>query len=309
MTAWGVVQSLRERHAGVRVVVADTNPRELVAAAADADAFVRVPPARDARFAKAFHEAVERHGVDTYVPIHDVEIIEAAAARDTGVLPAGLVTTAPPADAAQICWDKLRVAEALGAAGLPTPVTLRGDAAGWTGPCMVKPREGVGSRGARLLAGPELRSGEEASSGYVLQEACVAPEITIDAFRSSRDGWFAATCRERVEVRQGIATRCRVYACERLEGLAQRVGETLGLTGTFCLQVMRSADDDRWLVTDVNPRPGGATRMSVAAGMDYHGAMLADAWGLDPRPHLPGLDAERWVARGFVERIVAPEPA
>lgn len=310
MTAWGVVQSLRASHPGLRLVVADTNPRELVAAAADADAFERVPAAADAAFRTAFAAAVERHGVDTWIPIHDAEIVAAAAAREAGTLPASVVVTAPSAAAARLCGDKLAVAEALAAAGVGSPVTVRGDMAGdWSGPCMVKPRDGVGSRGARLLADPHLRTPEEASAAYVLQEPCTAPEVTIDAFRSARDGWFAAACRERIDVRAGVATRCRVFSDPQLERFAQATAETLGLTGAYCLQAMRSTAGDRWLVTDVNPRLGGATRMSVVAGMDFHAAMVAEAWGEDARPFLPGLARERWVARGYVERLLEPETA
>ena len=307
MTAWGVVQSLRASSPGLRLVTADTNPRELVAASADADAFERVPAAADPAFAAAFAAATARHRVDTWIPVHDVEIVVAAEARANGTLPAGIVTTAPEAAPARLCWDKLAVAEALAAAGIGSPATLRGDAAGaWRGPCMVKPRNGVGSHGARLLDGPHLRTPEEASDAFVLQELCDAPEVTIDAFRAARDGWFAAACRERIDVRAGIATRCRVFPDAELEQLALRVAEAVGLTGVFCLQAMRSRTHDRWLVTDVNPRPGGATRMSVAAGMDFHAAMVADAWGEDARRFLPGLTRERWVARGYVERVLEP---
>jgi biotin carboxylase len=290
----------------MRVVVADTNPRELVAASADADAFVQVPAVRDARFSEVFNDAAVRSEVDTWVPVHDLEVIAAAEARDRGGLPPGIVTTAPALEAARLCWDKLRVSAVLVDSGLPTPRTVRSDVSGWRGPCVVKPRNGVGSRGMRLLDSPSLRTSEEASAAFLLQEPCVGPEVTIDAFRSARDGWFAATCRERLDVRAGIATRCRVFADERLSSLAEDVAKAIGLTGTFCMQVMRSVDRDGWLVTDVNPRPGGATRMSVAAGMDYHSALLADVWGDDPRPYLPGLVGERWVARGYVERVLAP---
>jgi len=289
------------------IVAADTHPRELVAAAADADAFVRVPPVLDSLFPQSFRRAAARFGVDTWVPVHDLEVIAAAEARDGDRLPVGVVTTAPALEAARLCWDKLLIAEALADAGVPTPKTERGDTVHWRGGCMVKPRNGVGSRAVRLVDDASRRTDEERSEAFVVQEPCVGPEVTVDAFRSAHDGWFAATCRERLDVRAGVATRCRVYSDERLSQLAADVAEVVGLTGSFCLQAMRAIDGDRWLITDVNPRPGGATRMSVAAGMDYHAAMLADAWGDDPRPFLPGLAAERWVARGYVERLLEPE--
>jgi carbamoyl-phosphate synthase large subunit len=308
MTAFGVIRSLRERWPALPVVAADTNPRRLVAAAADADAFVRVPPAADPGFLDVLREGMERWQLDTFVPIHDAEIAVAASAAGDGRLPRGVVTTAPALAAVEACSDKLVTARLLSAAGVPVPRTVRGDTAPeWEGPSVAKPRNGVGSRGVRLLRDATERTALESSEAFVLQAACVAPEITVDAFRSARDGWFAAVCRERIEVRAGIATRARVHVDPDLAELAQRAAVALGLTGSFCLQAMQDRNGEGWRVTDVNPRPGGATRMSVAAGMDFHAAALADAWGEDPMPYLPALERPRWVARGYVERVLDDE--
>jgi predicted ATP-grasp superfamily ATP-dependent carboligase len=148
------------------------------------------------------------------------------------------------------------------------------------------------------------RTPDERTDAFVVQACCVAPEVTIDAF-AGRD-CFAAVCRERLEVRAGVATKARVFADAVLTDLAREVARATGLTGAFCFQVMRDPATGGWRVTDVNPRPGGATRMSVAAGVDIHSAMLAEAWGEDPRPFLPVLTGDRWVTRGYVERVATP---
>lgn len=300
-TGWGVVQSIRERWPDAVVVAADTNPAHLVAAAADADAFVQVPPADDPAFVGALRDGLAAHRADTYVPIHDIEILAAARAREAGAL-GDVRCTAPSAAAAALCWDKLRTARALEAAGVPTPETRPGDAA-WDGPCVVKPRSGVGSRGVRLTDGA-ARTPEERTDAFVVQARCAAPEVTVDALHG-RDG-VAAVCRERLEVRAGIATKARVFADAALTDLAREVARATGLTGAFCFQVMRDPRTGAWRVTDVNPRVGGATRMSVAVGVDVHCAMLAEAWGEDPRPYLVMPDGERWVTRGYVERVATP---
>lgn len=301
MTGWGVVQSIRDRWPDAVIVAADTSPGELVAAAADADDFVQVPGAEDDGFLTALRDGFAAHRIDTYVPIHDVEIIVAARARETGALGSGVACTAPPRPAAELCWDKLATARALDAAGVAVPETRPGSAA-WEGPCVVKPRHGVASRGVRLVDGAQ-RTDLERSDVFVVQQPCAAPEVTIDAFRATRGDCFAAVCRERIEVRAGIATKARVFADAELDDIARQVAGATGLRGAFCFQVMRDAESSGWRVTDVNPRPGGATRMSVAAGVDIHAAMLAHAWGEDPAPYVPPLPGERWVTRGYVERV------
>jgi carbamoylphosphate synthase large subunit len=302
-TGWGVIQSLRERRPDARIVAADTNPRHLVAAATDADAFERVPEATDARFAAALHAALAEHEIDVYVPVHDLELIAAAQAREAGRLPSGVACTAPAHAATVLCWDKLETARALEAAGVATPRTAPGTSA-WSGPCVVKPRHGVASHGVRLIDGAE-RTGEERTDVYVVQERCAPPEITIDAFWSADGACFASLARERLEVRAGVATKCRVFFDIELEAIARAVGEATGVRGAFCLQVMRGPGG-AWQVTDVNPRPGGATRMSVVCGLDVHGAMVADALGEDPAAHLATPGDERYVLRGYVERVAQP---
>jgi carbamoyl-phosphate synthase large subunit len=305
-TGWGVVQSVRERWPDATIVAADSNPRHRVAAAADADAFAQVPVATDAAFGPALATALAEHRIDVYVPIHDLELIAAARLREAGALPAGVACTAPSLAAAELCWDKLAVADALEAAGLPAARTAPG-ADAWIGPCVAKPRRGVGSRGVRVLDDGALRTDDERGDGYVVQERCDGPEVTVDAFRS-RDGRVAAAlCRERVATRGGVATTGRLFADAELEALAERLADAVGLRGAFCFQVMRPAGQARgWRITDVNPRVGGATRMSVAVGFDVHAAMLADAWGEDPAPYLARPDGERWVTRGYVERVTGP---
>jgi carbamoylphosphate synthase large subunit len=100
-----------------------------------------------------------------------------------------------------------------------------------------------------------------------------------------------------------VCTKARLFADERLQELAGAVAAACGLRGTFCLQVMRGRAG-RWMVTDVNPRPGGGTAMSVAVGMDFHAAMVAAAWGADGASLLSLPDGERWVARGYVEHVL-----
>jgi hypothetical protein len=63
-------------------------------------------------------------------------------------------------------------------------------------------------------------------------------------------------------------------------------------------------DAGRPLVTDVNVRPGGATRMTVIAGVDLHCAPFAEAWGLPFDGALERLARPRLVLRHFEEELV-----
>jgi biotin carboxylase len=92
--------------------------------------------------------------------------------------------------------------------------------------------------------------------------------------------------------------KARLHFDAELHELAERVAAAVGLVGSFCLQVMKD-ENGRWVVTDVNPRMGGGTAMSLAGGLDFAAAHLAYHWDEDWKPFLPELDRERYVARYY----------
>jgi carbamoylphosphate synthase large subunit len=307
--AYGLVASIRAvwRDA-VHVVAADTNPRHLVAASLLADDYVQVPPVADSGFRPMLLDKLDAFEVDAYLPILDEEIVLAAELRDGGHIGERVAVAAPPAPAAEACFDKLAAARWLEAAGLPAPATFAGKDAAWMPPRMiVKPRHGRGSAGVAEVTSPEaLREAVGGGDELVVQDACSEPELTIDAFRARRGGRVRAVCRERLEVKAGVSTKARVFEDAELEELAGRVASCFELAGSFCIQVMRSANDGRWLITDVNPRCGAGTRLSAAVGVDFFAATVADLWNEETDRFLPRLDRERYVVREYVEFVLEP---
>ena len=303
-TAFSILVAAQQRWGGrLRVIAADTNPAYLVAATALAQNFEQVPLVADERFADHLLEAFSRHNVDTYVPILDEEIVRAAELREAKELPASIVTLAPSVDGARICLDKLASFAWLLSHRIPTPTTVAVSQASWSPQGrLLKPQYGRGSVGVRVLRHEsELAEVAACNQPFVVQELCRHPEITIDAFRSRNRRLFRAVCRERLEVKSGVCTKARVFEDDTLASFAQVIGDGLDLVGTFCVQLMRSWSDDRWLVTDINPRPGAGTAMSTAVGVDFLSATLADAWGLDVRQMLPELTREHFVVRQYTE--------
>jgi biotin carboxylase len=298
---YGIARAIRARWgAATRIVAADTNPPELVAASALADVAVRVPGWSDPAYAAHVAALCAEHDVATWWPIIDAEVAAAARWAAEGRLPEGVVVLAPPADAAALVLDKRELAGWLDEHGLPTPATLEG----WQAPgVVVKPRRGHGSHGVVVCDSPQALDAALAAAGddVLVQARCAPPELTIDAFRS-RDGRVAgALVRERLEVKAGVAVKARVFADAELSALAARLADGLGLTGAFCFQVM--AGPDGWAITDVNPRPGAGTAMSVACGFDVFAATLVDRHGGDPAPLLRTPDGERLVVRHYEEDV------
>jgi predicted ATP-grasp superfamily ATP-dependent carboligase len=307
-TSWGLLVSLREAFDGTYVVGTDTEPAYLVAASSLCDRFEVAPAIEEESFAATLLALIDNATIDTYFPIHDAEIVVAARLRDEGRLN-DVICPVPPTWAAQLCRDKLAAAKWLTEEGFPTPRTCTVDAvpdvdSGW----IVKPRYGVGSVGVEAVRSADALDRWQSCAdrdAFVAQELMLGPEVTLDCFLGT-DGRARAVCRERIEIKTGVSTKARVFEDSELEQLAIRIGKRLGLRGAYCLQVMRDdVGGENWYVTDINPRPGAGTRLSVAAGVNVHAAMMADLWGFDSEPYLARLGRERWVVRHYEEIVLA----
>jgi carbamoylphosphate synthase large subunit len=305
-TAWGVAASLRDAYEDLDLTVCDINPRDLVATASLADRFVQIPLVADSAFRDRIEELVAAEAIDAFFPVHDAEIVAVAELVDEGRLPSECHVMCPPLWSAVACFDKLACFELLQRNGLPTPQTWSLPDAEWPGTSLcVKPRRGVGSAGVRYVGSAtqlvELQAAPDAPD-FCAQELLDEPEITIDCFRDATGAGYSMS-RERLEVKSGVSTKCRVFADPELHELGLAVGEAFSLVGSYCFQVMRATDG--WAITDVNPRTGAGTRMCAAVGANFPAASLALALSDDPLRWLPEFSGNAYVARHYSEVVLA----
>jgi carbamoylphosphate synthase large subunit len=292
------------RNLGVGTIIAgDTNPVHLVASSALAHKFFQVPPAADSRFKACMISLLREHSVDFWIPVLDEEIIEASRIANANNDLATVIHT-QEIKTAELCFDKLKMAPWLERNGFDTLRTeLFRDAKwrpdGW----FAKPRFGRGSVGAGVLrTKTEFMAAKRAASELVAQEIAGPTELTIDAYAPIRSGQVRAMCRERIEVKSGVCTKARAYYDAELERTAQRLAEKLSLRGGFCFQVL-SSKQGKWLITDINPRPGAGTAMSAAVGFDVGAALICDLAGLPFQSHLRQVPSAKHVVRAYQEYV------
>jgi carbamoylphosphate synthase large subunit len=306
-TTWGIATSARERWGEqIGLIATDMLPAHLVAVSALADRYESVPAVGDESFVGGLLSLMEEEGVNTYVPTFDPEIVLAARLRDEGLLD-GVQVLAPPLWAAETCLDKCAASDWLRANGFPAPRRIPFEEDAWPDAgVIVKPRQGVGSVDVQKVTDLESWAawcGRGDLSGWIAEELVRGAEVTLDCFRSRGGNEDRVLCRERVEVKSGVCTKARVFDDEDLAMLGIAIGAGLGLSGAYCLQAMRSAERG-WLVTDINPRPGAGTRLSVALGVHLHVAMFLDLWGRSTEGLLPPMGSERWVVRQYSEIVL-----
>jgi carbamoyl-phosphate synthase large subunit len=257
-----VIRALRE--AGARVVAADMSA--LSVGFHVADAAVTVPAARSAEFLGALRDACATHRVNVLFPDVDEELLPVARAA-ADFERAGVRVLLSSASTIERCTDKLRFAEALEACGLPGPRLLDPaalDAAAF--PVFVKPRAGRGSAHThRVDDRAELEHVLPRVPAPLVQELLPGREYTIDTLSDLDARFLYASVRERLATDSGISVKGRTLEWPYLEDLARQVVEALGVVGPGCLQCILDGDGVPRF-TDLNPRLGGGTVLSVAAG-------------------------------------------
>lgn len=305
-TAYGLVRTLRERWGeAIRLVGTDAGDLRLVAGRELLDECHAVPLLSDPGFDAALDTILAAEAPVVYRPLIDNEIARAARRAAGGLLPDGVVVPWPGVTAAEACADKLALAGLLTTAGIAVAPTRPAATVPWDPRGVVtKPRGGFGSIGVRIFESEAAleRERPHLPAGHIGQPLLAGPEVTVDAWRSAA-GTTRAVARERLGVRGGVATKCRVYEDDGLAALATRIGDALDLRGSFCFQVLHDADGAP-LLTDLNARPGGATRMTVLAGADLLCAPFAELWGLPFEGAGEPLAEPRIVVRHFEETLV-----
>ncbi len=225
--------------------------------------------------------------------LHD--LTDALAARHVGIW-------LPPAAGVAVCLDKWKFAGVLTDAGVATPATGLGDAAGVGGPWIVKPRFGRGSRDVYRVEEPgELTWACRRTPDPIVQTVVPGHEFTADLL-VDRDGQLVACVpRWRLATKAGISTKGETFEDPELHVVVARTVDAVGLHGALNLQgfVHRGATT----VVEVNPRFSGGLPLTLAAGADLVGEYLRGALGEPIRVERlqarPGVRMTRYYAECF----------
>lgn len=169
--------------------------------------------------------------------------------------------------------DKVTAARFLKTHGLPVPnhydfAELDDEKA-----YCIKPINGEGSVGVRLLSGNEIKAlGMENIARYIIQEVCSEPEITLECFYDRESGYFSSISRNRIANKAGVCTKTMIFNSPELEEFAKALIKVVRLPLYFNLQFMKN-NEGQSVITDVNLRMAGGMSMGFAGGWNAAGAL------------------------------------
>lgn len=283
---------------GGRVLAADLGPDN--AALFEADEAVILPRSDAPGFPDALAEACAAHAVRLIVPTRDAElpVLAEAKARLAGQ---GVTVLVAEGEGVALCQDKRRFSAFCAAQGMATPRTYAPDERPDRFPVFVRPVTGAGGQGARRIDRAEdLPHGEE----LLVQALETDPEYTVDVLLDLAGRPLQAVARRRLQVRAGEAVKSRVEDAPDLEEQALALCAALGLVGHNVVQAFHAAGRPPRFI-EVNPRFGGASNLSIRAGLASPERILQMVEGraaeaAAPRPIAYGLTMLRYAEDRFV---------
>jgi carbamoyl-phosphate synthase large subunit len=296
-----------------RAAVADRGGRVFAAdIAADsaalhvADQGLILPRSQESSFIPALKRVCREYGIGLVVPTRDAELPVLAPWRNEFAAGGTKILVAAPETVA-LCQDKWRFAAFCRAEGFPIARTYGPDEIPTGFPVFVRPTIGAGAAGARRIDNAAEWHALGAERGnLIIQDFVEADEYTVDTLMDLEGKPIQAVARRRLLVRGGEAQKSRVEDVPALTDLALALGSRLGLVGHNVIQCFRSGTGALDLI-EVNPRFGGASNLSIVAGLDSPRRLVSLASGdrsaCGPRPIRYGLGMLRY------SRDVIVEPA
>jgi carbamoyl-phosphate synthase large subunit len=236
-------------------------------------------PRLSALGAPALIEFCKQHGIRCIVPTRDGELAyfaehaPALAAEGISVMIAG-------PRAVELCLDKLAFATFLRAKGFPAIETHESAAALDARSFVVKERFGAGAKHMALgVSRAEAERHAATLDTPIFQPLISGQELSVDLYVERSGAVRGAIARRREQVLGGESQVTATCRDERLTALCADMARALDLRGHAIFQVLVD-ESGGYHVIECNARFGGASSLSVAAGLDSFYWFMLEASGV-----------------------------
>lgn len=252
----------------VHLIGVDINPVELVATKNYLDEFYTVPPSSSNEYYKYILNLLDLTKPDFIIPSFDIDqhlfYDGAEDLKNRGIRSLGI-----PKETLAFYRNKRTMSDLMQKNGIPTPKIFENKVESIS-KYFAKPLNGVASVGAQKIS--YYQFDHFIADGYLIQEICKEPEITVQCFRSGN--FFRCICRERIQTKGGVCSKARIFHDSSLSKIAEEFSDLIKTPILFNLQFMKD-NNNNWVITDVNLRMAGGGYLSNAVGWDETSALLS----------------------------------
>jgi len=268
----------RLRKEGYRVLAADMDPHAVGLYIANSG-FV-IPGGKSPAFLPAIRRLCLQEKVDVIVPLVDEELIAVLELEEDGI-----IVLLPNLEFVATCLDKFLLMKQLQSAGIHAPATrLASNGPGeMSFPLVVKPRTGRGSRGLGIVNTEDelvifLSASSYTRNELILQEYIDGLEFTVSVV-VWRDGEVQAVVPKEIISKRGITHIAVTRRNPKIEELCRKIQKHLRADGPFNVQLRIDQNTGEPLPFEINPRFSTTISLTIAAGIDELGGVIAQAVG------------------------------
>jgi len=202
--------------------------------------------------------------IDYIFPAYDDIII--ALSREADRLPAKIISS--PSNACKITRSKSATYFAL-SGDIRVPRLFSSGDTFISYPVFVKPDRGQGSYGTMKADNEvELYKAIQGIQDPIICEYLPGEEYTVDCFSDREKGVLFVGARRRRRIRNGISVNTLTETLPEAKGMAELIGQKLGLRGAWFFQLKR-AQDGQLVLLEVAPRIAGAMAAHRVSGINF----------------------------------------
>jgi len=235
--------------------------------------WLQIPMAREADFTSDLIKLCRKFNIDLLIPGVDEELLPVARMCKSP----GLTVLLPPEHFVARHLDKLDSNRFLHEAGLPAPASMGADQGRVDFPCIVKPRNGRGSRNviaanseAELQA--QITLARLAPRDFMVQELMSGQEYTVMVV-ADKLGELRAIVPVLVERKRGITLRAVTSCDQQVMDACRAIHAADPVCGCYNIQLIKAADGTV-MPFEINPRISTTACLGLAAGVDFVGIYL-----------------------------------
>jgi len=233
------------------------------------DRWHQIPFATSPEFIKNLKLLCSSLKIDKLVPGVDEELLQIAVHQAEICCDVLL----PSADFVRIHLDKHLSMQSMQEHGLAVPVTrLPAEVDDIGFPCIMKPREGRGSRGVAIVDGlDEMKAhillSRKPVNEFIAQELLVGQEYTVMVV-ADKSAKLRAVVPVKVDVKKGITVRAETEKCESVINYCRKLHDCYAEAGVYNVQLIASKSG-KIKAFEINPRISTTSCLAYASGVDF----------------------------------------
>ncbi|MBE6445135.1 MAG: hypothetical protein E7019_03645 [Alphaproteobacteria bacterium] len=250
------------------IIGADINEIYLTPTCNYLDAFYKVPYSSSPNYYEIILEICKKEKIDYILPSFDSDQ-KLFYPENEDLIKLNVKSLAVNLETLKIYDNKEKMNSFLNSNGILTPKIFSQDEIENNKDYFVKPKNGVGSIGAKIETGFNIRNIKNAQD-LLIQEICLEPEYTVECFNFN--GIIRTITRERIASKAGVCTKTKIFNHPKLEKIVSDFAKKVKCPHCFNLQFMKNSNNE-FVITDVNLRLAGGMSLSTAAGWDEISAL------------------------------------